>query len=400
MTAIAQARVSVTDIPNLDPERVYMPVDELTDHGIPQVVLPSGHKAAHLTRFKDVRSVLADSTFSRSVTNVPDGPSFFPTITPEELLINLDMPHHPRMRSTVTNDYSVNAVDALRPTLDALITECFSALRAEKEPDLFRTVLDVIPLRVNCRFLGIPLEDIDYFRPSARVVQLALRDDVPNLLDHFFKIYGYVTDLVTGARPVHPTGLIARLVRGRDQNDPPLSDKELVGLILAVVLGGDQNSLSVMAKAIYAILAAPALWQRLSAEPEILRALVEELLRLLPLGQMSAFPRVATRDMQTSHGLLPEGALVYPNAFIANRDPEVYPDPEIIDPDRPGKRHLQFGYGMHHCLGAALTRMEITTVIGRLVQEFPTLALDVDPVSVPWDRGILLRRPTVLPVRW
>ncbi|MET9597741.1 cytochrome P450 [Streptomyces sp. NPDC006459] len=93
--------------------------------------------------------------------------------------------------------------------------------------------------------------------------------------------------------------------------------------------------------------------------------------------------------------------MVYPDAFAANRDPEAFPEPLTVDPDRSSaKRHLQFGYGMHHCMGAALARMEIVTVLTRLAQEFPDLALAVDPAEVPWDNGTVLRRPTSLPVRW
>jgi cytochrome P450 len=398
MTAIAGTRVSVKDIPNLDPERVYTPVPERTEHGVPQVRLPSGHLAAHLTRFADVRAVLIDPTFSRSVTNVENGPGFLPTITPPELLINLDVPDHGRMRGLVSNDYSAAGVEALRPMLDAVIDERLAALRAQDQPDLFATVLDPIPATVNCHLLGIPLADLEIFRPSARIVQLASSSDIPGLVEHFFHVYGYVNELVAGARPVNPDGLIARLVADREQSDPPLTDADIAGLVLASLLGGDQNSLSVLSKAIYALLVATPLWQRLRAEPAILPAMVEELTRLLPLGQTSAFVRVATRETRTTEGRLPEGSLVYPNAFLANRDQEVYPDPEIIDPDRNGKRHLQFGYGMHHCLGAALARMELTAVIGRLIEEFPNMSLAADPRALPWDRGILLRRPTALPV--
>ncbi|MET7396627.1 cytochrome P450 [Dactylosporangium sp. NPDC005572] len=400
MTTAANVRVSIGDIPGLDPSPLYTVKQDRTPSGIPQVVLPSGHTAAHLTRFKDVKAVLMDSSFSRSVTNTPDGPSFLPTITPPELLINLDLPHHPRLRALVTSDYSANAMGALLPALEGLITARFAALRASDRPDLFADVLDEIPLRFNCLLLGIPDEDVPYFRPSARIVQIAARDDVDGLVEHFFLVYNYVLDLVGGRRPVRPDGLIARLLAARDRSDPPLTDADLAGLVLASVLGGDQNSLSVLTKSAYALLAAPPLWHRLVAEPDVAPRLVEELIRFIPLGRMSAFPRVATRPFRSTEGELGEGDLVYPNAFLANRDPEVYRDPLVIDPDRTGPRHLQFGYGMHHCLGAAMSRLQIATVLTRLAAEFPELSLDADPATLPWDDGVLLRRPTALPVRW
>ncbi len=72
----------------------------------------------------------------------------------------------------------------------------------------------------------------------------------------------------------------------------------------------------------------------------------------------------------------------------------------MIDPARNGKRHLQFGYGMHHCMGAAMARMEITEVLRRLVTELPTLRLAVPEDRIPWETGILVHRPTSLPVTW
>ncbi|MEU3056094.1 cytochrome P450 [Streptomyces griseus] len=390
----------VSDIPGLDPAPAYTRTDEQSAGGVPLIVLPTGHRALHVTRYADVQKVLTDTTFARTETNVEDGPSFFPTIMPAELLLNLDPPDHARMRRFVTADYSAGGVEKLRGSLDGLITERFAALRAQDQPDLFATVLDPIPLTVNCRSLGIPESDIAYFRPYSRTVQMAPWEDVPHLLDHFWKAYNYVTDLVTGERPVVEGGMIARFVRDRDRAEPPLSDQELVGLLFASVLGADQNVLSVMTKVVYALLSAPSLYGRVAAEPELVPQAVEELIRLIPLGNISTFPRVARHDVELSDGRILEGDLVYADAFAANRDPEVFSDPLAIDVDRQGKRHLQFGYGMHHCMGAALARMQVNAVLTRLVREFPTLELAAEPAALPWDHGTLLRRPTSLPVRW
>ncbi|MDQ8707214.1 cytochrome P450 [Streptomyces sp. LHD-70] len=209
-----------------------------------------------------------------------------------------------------------------------------------------------------------------------------------------------MTDLVTGAAPSDPDGLVGRCVNGRDRAEPPLSDAELAGLLLPAVVAGDHNALSVLAKSLYALLCAPQLWRRLVDDPAVAPRLGEELVRLIPLGTSSAFPRIATRDVKTAEAVIDAGDVVYADVFAANRDPEVFPDPETIDPDRAGARHLQFGYGMHHCMGAALFRLEITTLLTRLAREFPGLTLDADPRTLPWDDGVLLRRPTALPVRW
>ncbi|MDT0615361.1 cytochrome P450 [Streptomyces lancefieldiae] len=398
-TSITSA-ISVKDIPRLDPPPACTPLAGLSDGGLPRVVLPSGHTAVHLTRYGDVHRVLKDPTFSRARANTDDGPSFLPTAMPPELLINLDAAHHARMRRVVANEYGAAAVERLRPALEEIIEVCFADLRSEEHPDVFRTVLDRIPAEVNARFLGLPAQDFERVRLHGRTAQMAPADDFDTLVEHFTAVCAYVTDLVTGVRPSARGGLVERLVAGRDRAEPPLTDAELTGLLLPAVVAGDHNSLSVLAKAVYALLCSPGLWQRLVADPAVAPRLTEELIRLIPLGGPSAFPRIATRDVETAEAVIHEGDVVYADVFAANRDPEVFPAPETIDPDREGAKHLQFGYGMHHCMGAALARLEITTVLVRLAQEFPRLALDADPETLPWDHGVLLRRPTALPVRW
>jgi cytochrome P450 len=391
----------VGELPGLDPVPPFTPLAERSPAGLPQILLPSGHTAVHLTRYRDVLALLSDPGSGRAATNVEGGPSFLPTTMPKELLLNLDAPDHARIRGFVSADYSAAGVERLRPVLDEVLGERVAALRSSSSPDLFAEVADRVPIAVNCAFLGIPAEDVAYFRPSVRIVQIASHQDVPGLVGHFSTVYRYLTDLVTGARPRVPGGLIDRFAEDRDRVEPPLSDAELTGILFGSLLGADQNIVSVLTKALYVLLAAPGLWERLAADPGIAPRLAEELIRLIPLGAISAFPRIAGRDLETSEGTVPAGSVVYPDAFAANRDPEVFPDPELVDPDRPNvRRHLQFGYGMHHCMGAALARMEIVAVLTRLAREFPGLRLDADPAGLPWDEGTVLRRPTALPVRW
>lgn len=390
----------VTEIPGLDPEPRYTPLAGRSAGGLPRITLPSGHAAVHLTRYADVHRALTDPAFGRTAANAEGGPSFLPTPLPPELLITLDAPHHARMRSMVTADYSTAGVEKLRPVVEKVIDERFAALRSAERPDLFRTVLEPFTTAVNCHFLGISAAEYATVRPCARTVQMGLADDIPALVEDFTTVYGYLTDLVTGARPTRPDGFVARLAAGRDRAEPPLSDAELVGLLIGSVVAGDQNALSGITKVVYALLSAPALWQRLVAEPAVAPRLAEELFRLIPLGAVSIFPRIATREVVMSGGAVHAGDIVYADALAANRDAAVFPDPEAIDPDRGGKRHLQFGYGMHHCMGAALTRLELTTLLTRLAGEFPGLALAADPGTLPWDDGVLLRRPAALPVRW
>lgn len=397
IAVIARAEVTVARIPQLDAPPAYQPASPA--NGLPRILLPSGHLAFHLTRYEHVQALLLDNRAIRAPCNEEDGASFLPTITPPELLLNNDIPDHGRLRKVVARDFSPSGVALLRDKVEHATHERLDVLQHQAPgADLFAHVLDHIPATVDCQLLGIPLSDREYYRPLSHTVQVASDADVPELLNQFWGVYNYLTDLVTGARPTDPDGLIQRFVATRADSEPPLNDKELVGILLGVLIGGDQNILTVLTKSVYTLLAAPELWQQLVDDPALIPEAVEELLRLIPLGTISTFPRLASVDLEGPWGLIPAGSIIYADAFAANRDPAAFPEPLAIRLDRKGARHLQFGYGMHNCMGAALARLEITTVLQILVQRFPNLRLAVPADQVPWVDGIILRRPARLPV--
>ncbi|BBF84971.1 putative cytochrome P450 hydroxylase [Aquitalea magnusonii] len=393
----ALAPVWVGDIPQLDAAAVYHATSPA--NGMARIILPSGHVAYHLTRYHEVLQVLTDARFVRRPCNTEDGPSFLPTITPNELLLNNDGASHARLRKVVAKDFSAAGVATLRDTVIQATHARLDALSSQTGViDLLDLVLECIPAEVDCHLLGIPLADRSYYRPLTHTVQIADPRDVPELLRQFWLVYDYLMDLVTGRRTTAPHGLIRRFVAARHESVPPLNDEELVGILLGILIGGDQNILTVLCKVVYTLLAAPALWQSLRAQPATLPAMVEELLRLIPLGTTSTFPRIASEGVHGSFGFIPAGSVVYADVFAANRDPAVFADPLRIDPQRNASKHLQFGYGMHHCMGAALARMEITTVLEILLQRMPDLQLAQPAASVPWTHGTILRRPASLPV--
>lgn len=391
--------VRVSDIPNLDAAPVYQAAE--SPDGLPRVALPSGHVAVHLTRYADVVQLLLDNRAVRAPCNDENGASFLPTITPPEMLLNNDVPDHGRLRKVVARDFSPSGVAVLRKhTLRVTEKRLQALLAAGEGADLFSVLLDHVPPTVDCHLLGIPTADQAYYRPLSHTMQIASDADVPELLRQFWAVYDYLTELVDGRRPTLEGGLIQRFVAAREDSDPALSDKELVGILIGVLVGGDQNILTVLTKIVYTLLAAPSLWQQLVAEPELIPGAVEELLRLIPLGTISTFPRQASVDLDGGWGTIPAGSAIYADAFAANRDPATFPDPLSIRLNRNDARHLQFGYGMHNCMGAALARLEITTVLEVLTQRLPHLRLAVPAQEVPWVHGTLLRRPASLPVRW
>lgn len=155
-----------------------------------------------------------------------------------------------------------------------------------------------------------------------------------------------------------------------------------------------------MTKIFYALLCTETLWQQVVDFPETTEQVADELIRLTNLGTASAFPRICSEAIELSGVTIPAGATIFPDVFLANRDPSVYASPLTIDPFRNGPRHLQFGYGMHHCMGQELAKLEICTAIKTIARLAPDLRLSdhVLPENFIWNEGIILRRPAQLPV--
>jgi len=147
-------------------------------------------------------------------------------------------------------------------------------------------------------------------------------------------------------------------------------------------------------------LSEPDRWDAVRREPGRLAARIEELLRFIPLGVAAAFPRIATEDVELSGVTIPAGDAVLLLVHAANRDSDVFADPEVLDLDREPAAHLAFGHGPHHCIGAQLARMELEVLLGALVRRFGGLELAVAADDVPWRAGGMFRGPRELLVTW
>ncbi|MEV7996037.1 cytochrome P450, partial [Streptomyces sp. NPDC086077] len=151
---------------------------------------------------------------------------------------------------------------------------------------------------------------------------------------------------------------------------------------------------------VYLLLTHPELMKRLESRPEDLTNVLNELLRVIPFRKGVGIPRVALEDVEMEGVQIREGDFVHVSYLTANRDPERYPNPDLIDPDRPYQPHMTFGWGGHRCIGVPLAMAELEVAIGRLLERFPGLRLAVSPEEVRWDKGTIRRFPIELPVTW
>jgi cytochrome P450 len=162
------------------------------------------------------------------------------------------------------------------------------------------------------------------------------------------------------------------MLQAQEESDA-LSDGELLATSNLILIAGHETTTNLIGNGMLALLREPEQLERLRADPSLVPSAVEELLRFD--GPVQATIRVATEDVAFDDQVIPAGSLVMVNIGAANRDPEVFADPDRLDIGRNPNPHLGFGFGAHFCMGAPLARLEAQIAIGELVRRFPKLAL-------------------------
>lgn len=367
-----------------------------------RVALPYGGEAWLATRLDDVRTVLADPRFSRAATVGADVPRVRPEVDHESAsILNMDAPEHTRLRKLVARAFTVRRVEDMRPRAAALTAELLAGMRAAGPPaDLVAHLSVPLPVTIICELLGVPTRDRDVFRAGADSALSTTSRTPQERTRARDELSAYMAGLVARRR-VEPTDdLLGALVVARDEGDA-LSERELVRLGVGILVAGHETTMNMIGNVMFALLSRPDRGQALRVGgPEAVARGVEELLRFLPLGTSSGFPRIAVEDVELAGGTVRAGEAVVVSVSAANRDPEVFESPDQLILDRAENRHIAFGHGLHHCLGAQLARMELQEAVGSLLTGFPDLRLAVDPADVPWRTGALVRGPQELPLSW
>jgi cytochrome P450 len=138
----------------------------------------------------------------------------------------------------------------------------------------------------------------------------------------------------------------------------------------------------------------------LRAKPELMPTAVEELLRYVPINTAAMFPRYALEDVRFRDVVVRAADPVLPALAAANRDPEVFAEPERLNLTRQDNAHMTFGHGPHFCVGAQLARLELQEALTELLTRLPDLRLAEGREGVEWKYGVIVRGPSRLPVAW
>ncbi|GLY49175.1 cytochrome P450 [Lentzea sp. NBRC 102530] len=365
------------------------------DEPVTRVTYPYGGEGWLVTSYDDTKFVLGDPRFSRARTVGRDVPRMQPLIAPGGSILTHDGADHARMRRLVSKAFTVRRVEALRPRAQQITDELLDGL--DNPGDLVEGFSMPFPITIICELLGVPFEDRADFRTWSNQVLSTVGGLSPEeAMNGMIKLHGYFTELVAERRARPADDLISALVAARDDEDR-LSEDELVRFGITLLVAGHETTANMIANSVVTLADHPDAVQDLHEHQEKVPKAVEELLRFIPLGAGAGFTRIATEDVQVGNALVKEGDAVLVVVSSANHDESMYTNAAELDLEREVGQHLQFGHGIHFCLGSQLARMELQVALGTLVRRMPGLRL-AEPVE--FRKGSLVRGPVRLVVAW
>jgi cytochrome P450 len=314
-------------------------------------------------------------------------------------MLDKDPPDHTRLRKLVSKAFTPKSIAALEPEVERLVDDALERMADQGEVDLVEALAYPLPFNVITQMLGMPEADHVRMRELAGILVRSLEpvvdpDAFRVILDADTELSAIAADVIERKRREPGDDLLTALIRAEDGGDV-LDDEELAAQVLLLYIAGHETTVNLIANGTLALLRNPDQLDLLREHTELAGNAVEELLRYDSPVQMSR--RITLEPYTTGQTEIPAGAFVIASLASANRDPGHWgSDADTLRLDREGARaHLSFGAGVHHCLGAALARLEGRVAIQRLVERFTELRLTGDPV---WNGRINLRGPQHLPV--
>lgn len=353
------------------------------------------HRVWMLSRHRDALAALRDARVFSSEIHGGERTALDTT----NWFVFHDAPRHARLRGLVTEAFTPSVVERLRPRVEALVDGLLDRIDEAGGGDLVADLGFPLPAMVIAELLGVPSTDLeDFKRWSADLA--ALGSTVKQAADRAERIRraqasaaalnAYFADVVRRrGGSTEGDDLIARLGRARADGER-LDERELVETCTFLLFTGHETTTNLIGNGMWALLRHPDVLATVRDVPTA----IEECLRFDSPVQIRV--RLLREDVTIDAHRLRAGDRVWILLGAANRDPERFPEPDRLLPERADNRHLAFGYGTHFCVGAALARLEGAVAIGALLRRFPRLAAATDVVR--WRPNTTMRGLEELPV--
>ncbi|MCM8550638.1 cytochrome P450 [Streptomyces sp. STCH 565 A] len=359
-----------------------------TEDPVARVTLPTKREAWAVSRYDDVRELLSDPRVSADIRR-PN----FPALGEGEQeagarfrpFIRTDAPEHTRYRRMLLPVFTVRRVRAMRPAVQARVDEILDGMLTAGGPtDFVSAYANAVSTSVICELLGIPRENLEFFRDVTRVSgsRTSTAEQVAEALGGLF---GLLAELIAERREEPRDDLISKLVTDHLLPGHVTTD-QLLSTLGITINAGRETTTSMIALSTLLLLDRPELTAELRRDASLMPAAVDELLRVLSVADSIPL-RVAAEDIELSGRTVPADDGVIALLAGANHDPEQFDDPEKVDFHRTDNHHVAFGYGVHQCVGQHLARLELEVALETLLRRVPTLRLagDRDQVAFKHD---------------
>ncbi|MFC7810753.1 cytochrome P450 [Streptomyces olivaceus] len=401
-TLTGQSPPPVRDWPALDldgPEFDPVLAGLMREGPLTRVRLPHGEGWAWLaTRYDDVKAITNDPRFGRAEVTKRQVTRLAPHFKPRPgSLAFADQPDHNRLRRAVAGAFTVGATRRLRPRAQRILDGLVDGVVREGPPaDLVERVLEPFPITVVSEVMGVPAADRD--RVHAWTRQIISTSGGAEAAERAKQgLYGWITETVRDRAGSDGEDVYSML--GAAVGRGEVGETEAVGLAGPLQIGGEAVTHNV-GQMLFLLLTRPELMSRMRERPEARDTALDELLRWISHRTSVGLARIALADVDVRGTRIAAGDPVYVSYLAANRDPDVFPDPDRIDLDREPNPHLAYGNGHHFCTGAVLARMQTELLVDTLLERLPGLRLAVPAEQVAWRRKTMIRGPRTLPCAW
>ncbi|MFD8095032.1 cytochrome P450 [Streptomyces malaysiensis] len=380
----------------LDPQSV---AQELRKHGPPRQITMHGATAWLVSRYEEVRDCLghpgmspaAAYAASQGQTNPVSG--LF-----EDTVAGTNPPQHTRLRRLLAKAFTVRRVESLRPRVQEITDTLLDRIAVDGRADLVSALAIPLPMQVICELLGVPIADRTEFHQWADLMLTPPLnpDTAARSQDASAKLWTYMEDLAEARRKAPEDDLISDLMSAHE--DDRLSHREVVATARMMLIAGYELTGSFISNAVFSLLSQPDQMELLRKDPELAGRGLEELLRHAGPGILIV--RFANEDVEIGSVSIRAGDQVLLDMDAAHSDPAHFTDGERLDLTRDSAIHLQFGHGIHYCIGAPLARVEGQIALESLVRRFPGLRLSVPASEISHSKNPFIRSLTALPVEF
>jgi cytochrome P450 len=301
-----------------------------------------------------------------------------------ELLSVTDPPRHGELRRIAIAPFAPGGINTLRPRVERICDKLLDRIQYGEPVDWAKTVAMELPILTACAMLGLPGDNIDEIRSWSDAVEVASNPQSPEELQEAFAKFAsldtFVREQVGRKRQCPADDMLSHLI-AQEQARDNITQANIVTMAQALIAGGNDTTAATIAGFVALLAEFPDQRERLLACPELIPSAIEEVMRLVTPAR--GFLRTVTRDSELRDAQLHRGDRIYFLLEAANRDEQIFPDPDTFDVGRKSERPpIAFGHGPHTCIAAPLARMEVNVLAQRLLERFPSWEFAGTPKNI------------------